>query len=310
MALAWKAGWGQPLGSSNLPSSALEVPLFLPVRSGGTSPLEGRDPAADTAAVLRGPRSAANRSQVMQPDHRQRVGAELPAGPRQLVYEEAGEVGRVPPRPVQLAERDRVVPSEVQGQRPALRSVGAQRGEGLRIELDLATATGLRRALVQVGRLALLLDDGEAAPHLDGAAVEVEVPPAQREQLAAAHPGHRQHPPGQGRLAVDRRAPGEEAGQLVGSPHAHLGRPGPGRRRGSGPVDGVRRQDALPHRIGQCLAQDRETYRSVRADSPPVPSARPSRSRSRIHRSTLAPVSFATGVAPRRGAMCSGMFFA
>ena len=37
MALAWKAGWVQALGSSNLPSSAHEAPLFPQVGGEGAS---------------------------------------------------------------------------------------------------------------------------------------------------------------------------------------------------------------------------------------------------------------------------------
>lgn len=59
----------------------------------------------------------------------------------------------------------------------------------------------------------------------DRPGLQVDVAPAQREQLAAAHAGARQEVPGDVQVAVVAR-PGQEVLELGGRPRMHLGRLG------------------------------------------------------------------------------------
>jgi hypothetical protein len=108
--------------------------------------------------------------QVVQPDHRQPLLSQRPAGLGDLAGEAAGEPLGVPVGAVEVAEHERRVAHEVQGQQSTRRSVGAQRGHGARVEVDDPGPAGLGRALDEALAGALGLDDADAAGDREAAA--------------------------------------------------------------------------------------------------------------------------------------------
>jgi len=93
---------------------------------------------------------------------------------------------------------------------------------------------------------------GEEAPPTARTGLQVQIAPAQPENLAPAHPGrHRQQPR---RIeAVDLDVV-EEGPKLIGAPYLHLGRPRLGR---VGRVSHVADHEPPAHRIAQRPMQDR-----------------------------------------------------
>jgi hypothetical protein len=74
-------------------------------------------------------------SQTVQSDHRQLVLPQGLARTRQLSGEAAGEPFRMPMAAVELAQHERGVPDEVEGQEAASRPVGAERGYGAHVQV-------------------------------------------------------------------------------------------------------------------------------------------------------------------------------
>ena len=101
-------------------------------------------------------------------------------------------------------------------------SVPLQRGERRGVEVErAAAAAGLRHA-----DELLALDDGHRLVDRQAAAGEVDVAPAQPDQLAASHAGERGE--AEHRFVAVAGDEGEEAAELVGGPRLHLRRAGPG----------------------------------------------------------------------------------
>ena len=68
-----------------------------------------------------------------------------------------------------------------------------------------------------VGQYLTVVKAASRAPHARRSAVQVDVPPAERERLAAAHTGHGQQEPQRVQLAALGR-PAQERGELAGVP--------------------------------------------------------------------------------------------
>ena len=125
-----------------------------------------------------------------------------------------------------------------------------------RVEVDEARLAALGVALDDLGALACDPDHPgrPADPHRG--LVEVDVAPAQRQGLAAAHAGVREHVPQREVVGVPA-GPAQERGELPGGPRVHLRRlrlPGGGRRGVGGRVAG---QAAGLHRGAERGRQDR-----------------------------------------------------
>ncbi len=174
---------------------------------------------------------------------------------------------------------------------PACGSVGTQGCDGAFVEIHHSRLAGLRRAFVEHLALSLALDDADAATYGDPARIQVDISPPESERLTAPHAGVCQQPPAHGDVGVVLFGPGQEPSKFVRGPRVHLWWARlRGRRRGA-PVG---RLTARCPCLTASLSADRrmvKTYRTVRADSPPSPSARPLASSFRIHESNARAVS-------------------
>ena len=130
-------------------------------------------------------------------------------------------------------------------------AVLAQRGHGRRVEGDRPPALcGLRLADPH-----LVLDRDNGLPDRRASRVEVEVGPAQPEDLAAACARRRQHDERRSEPVVASAS--EEGAKLTRSPRHHLGASRRRRLRRVGRVRRVARQPAPPHRVLEHAVRDR-----------------------------------------------------
>ena len=90
----------------------------------------------------------------------------------------------------------------------------AELGDGLGVEIDHPRAVALWRRVDD-----LVADGDQRLADRQALAVQVDGAPAQAEDLAAAHPGHRGRPPDAGKPAVGRGR--QERGKLIRVPRLH-----------------------------------------------------------------------------------------
>jgi hypothetical protein len=128
--------------------------------------------------------------QVVQPDQRQLLLPQRLAGLGGQAGEAAGVPLGVAVRAIEVTEHQRRVAHGFQGQQSARRSVGTQRGDGARVEVDDPGPAGLGRPLDQLLARALGLHHADAATDREAAGVQVDVPPAQGQRLTSPHPGY------------------------------------------------------------------------------------------------------------------------
>src|SRR5687767_4407695 len=112
--------------------------------------------------------------------------------------EAVGESSWVLVLALEIAEDQRIVSGQLQGETGPCHPVTAQRIHRLRVEIDNALPPGLGRALQDLQALTLVVHDSYRAANTQPGRVRIEVPPTKRQDLASPRSGECEHSPGCG----------------------------------------------------------------------------------------------------------------